>query len=139
MFEILPTCLDAIRMAQQEPVWSVEKRVTAHNICSQLEEGDTHGTVIEDVRRKARFPIHNVINLFNSNLQCYSKDPLGCLPLSFGWATDFFHRADVKQTLGVPDHINFSVLNNDVSTEFRAYGDMYGPIPTWPPLSSRSE
>jgi carboxypeptidase C (cathepsin A) len=52
LFRVLPTCLDSIQLAQQGPGWSVERRVAAQKICSVLEQGDTHGTVIEDIRRK---------------------------------------------------------------------------------------
>jgi hypothetical protein len=53
MFEILPRCLDSIRLAEQDPIWSVEKRVASLDLCWQLVLGDTHGTAIEDVRKKA--------------------------------------------------------------------------------------
>ncbi|KAJ6551941.1 Alpha/Beta hydrolase protein [Mycena capillaripes] len=65
MFKILPTCLDSIRFAQEAPEWSVKRRVAAQDICQPLEEGDTHGTVLVDIRKK-----------------CYSKDPMECLPPS---------------------------------------------------------
>ncbi|KAJ6539719.1 alpha/beta-hydrolase [Mycena capillaripes] len=110
MFKILPACLDSIQFAQQAPEWSVERRVAAQNICAELEIGDTHGTVTEDVRKK-----------------CYSKEPLGCLPPSFSWIEDFFRQPDTKHALGIPDHVNFSTLNNDVTTEFRKYGDIIQP------------
>ncbi|KAJ6615564.1 Alpha/Beta hydrolase protein [Mycena sp. CBHHK59/15] len=112
MFEILPNCLESIQMAQQGPGWSVsvEKRVAAQNICIPLEGGDTHGTVIEDVRKK-----------------CYSKDPLGCLlPLS-GWTDNFFRRSDIKDALGVPEFVNFTSISEDVYADFRDYGDTIQP------------
>jgi hypothetical protein len=54
MFKILPACLDSIQFAQQAPGWDVERRVAAQNKCELLERGDTHGTVVEDVRKKVR-------------------------------------------------------------------------------------
>ncbi|KAF8215058.1 alpha/beta-hydrolase [Mycena galopus ATCC 62051] len=118
MFQILPTCLESIRFAQQMPEWSVERHVAAQNICHKLEEGDTHGTVVEDVRKK-----------------CYSKEPMGCLPPSFGWLNDFFRKTDNKNALGIPEHVNFKALADDVTAEFEAYGDviqpsylLYGPL-----------
>ncbi|KAF7348186.1 SET domain-containing protein [Mycena sanguinolenta] len=76
--------------------------------------GDTHGTVVED---------------------CYSKEPLGCLPPSFGWISDFFTRPDNKKALGIPEHVHFRSLADNVTNEFRKYGDiiqpaylMYGPL-----------
>lgn len=56
--------------------------------------------------------------------QCYSKEPLGCLPPSVEWTTSFFSRPETKRALGVPDHVNFSALNDAVSDEFEKYGDM---------------
>ncbi|KAJ6508230.1 alpha/beta-hydrolase [Mycena sanguinolenta] len=118
MFKILPTCLESIQFAQQTPAWSVGRRVAAQDICQQLEEGDTHGTVVEDVRKK-----------------CYSKEPLGCLPPGFGWINDFFSQPDNKNALRIPEHVHFRSLADDVTNEFRKYGDiiqpaylMYGPL-----------
>ncbi|KAJ7250057.1 alpha/beta-hydrolase [Mycena haematopus] len=118
MFKILPTCLDSIRFAQQIPEWSVERRVAAQNICRKLEQGDTHGTVVEDVRKK-----------------CYSKEPMGCLPPSFDWIKDFFKQPDNKKALGIPEHVDFHTVAEDVGEEFDKYGDiiqssylMYGPL-----------
>ncbi|KAJ7245697.1 alpha/beta-hydrolase [Mycena rebaudengoi] len=118
MFEILPRCLDSIRLAEQDPIWSVEKRGASLDLCWQLVLGDTHGTAIEDVRKK-----------------CAAKDPIDCLPPAYGWTDDFFHRADIKDALGVPDHVNFSIVNMDVNVEFRAYGDpMQAPYLLYTPL-----
>ncbi|KAJ7770966.1 alpha/beta-hydrolase [Mycena maculata] len=110
MFEILPTCLDSIRFAQQASGWDVARRVAAQDTCQVLEEGDTHGTVVEDVRRK-----------------CYSKEPMGCLPPSFNWTEDFFRSAPIKDALGIPDHVNFSAVSGDVGAEFQKYGDIIQP------------
>ncbi|KAJ7181596.1 alpha/beta-hydrolase [Mycena crocata] len=118
LFEILPTCLDSIQLAQQGPEWSVERRVAAQNTCDILQEGDTHGTVTEDVRKK-----------------CYSKEPMGCLPESFFWLEHLLRRPEIKDALGVPAHVNFSLLSDEVLNEFRKYGDiiqpaylLYGPL-----------
>ncbi|KAF7364787.1 SET domain-containing protein [Mycena venus] len=53
MVEILPTRLESIQFVQQTPEWSVERRVAAQDICQKLQLGDTHDTVVEDVRKKA--------------------------------------------------------------------------------------
>ncbi|KAJ7668124.1 Alpha/Beta hydrolase protein [Mycena rosella] len=110
LFEVLPTCLDSIQLAQQGPGWSVERHVAAHRTCHPLQAGDTHGTVVEDVRKK-----------------CYSEDPLGCLPPSFGWTETFFRRDDIKDALGIPEHVNFTMLGDGVSDQFEAYGDKIQP------------
>ncbi|KAJ6551779.1 Alpha/Beta hydrolase protein [Mycena capillaripes] len=105
-FQNLPKCLDSIRLAEQGPVWNVERRAAAHDICWSLRDGDTHGTIGEDVRKK-----------------CFSEDPYGCLPPAFRWTKAFFTRDDVKDALGVPDHVNFTSLSEDVFNEFSKYGD----------------
>ncbi|KAJ7506650.1 alpha/beta-hydrolase [Mycena galericulata] len=110
LFEVLPTCLDAIRYAQQAPEWSSERRMVAQEVCHRLETGDRHGTVTEDVRKK-----------------CYSKEPYGCLPPSFEWTGSFFQRADVRDTLGIPEHVNYTALSEEVSAEFQKYGDIIQP------------
>ncbi|KAJ6587794.1 alpha/beta-hydrolase [Mycena sp. CBHHK59/15] len=110
LFAVLPACLESIQLAQQGPGWSVEKHVAAQKVCMLLENGDRHGTVIEDVRKK-----------------CYSTEPLACLPPSFGWSRNFFNRSDVRDALGIPEHVNFNILSDDVTTEFRAYGDKFQP------------
>ncbi|KAJ7461971.1 alpha/beta-hydrolase [Mycena latifolia] len=118
MFEVLPACLDGIQLAQQGPGWSVERHVAAQAICNPFRAGDTHGTVVEDIRRK-----------------CYSKDPMGCLPPQFLWTEAFFHRSDIKDALGIPEHVNFSMISMEVLSEFQKYGDLiqpayllYGPL-----------
>ncbi|KAJ7770967.1 alpha/beta-hydrolase [Mycena maculata] len=108
MFEILPVCLDSIRLAQQGPGWNVERHVAAQNICDPLERGDTHGTVVEDIRRK-----------------CYNKD--GCPSPSLGWTDEFFHRTDIKDSLGIPERIDYRIHADDVSVEFGKYGDLIQP------------
>ncbi|KAF7348179.1 SET domain-containing protein [Mycena sanguinolenta] len=117
MFKILPTCLESIQFAQQTSGWSVERHVAAQNICHKLEEGDTHGTLIADVRKK-----------------CHSKHFVDCLPV-FGWINNFFRQPDNKITLGIPEHVDFRTLADDVAEEFDKYGDiiqpaylMYGPL-----------
>ncbi|KAF7298669.1 SET domain-containing protein [Mycena indigotica] len=107
LFEVLPVCLDAIAYAQQTEEWIPERRTAAIETCGQLAMGDTHGTVVEDTRKK-----------------CYSKEPMGCLAPSFFWMEDLFHRPDVKDALGVPEHVNFKFVNEDVTREFMTYGDI---------------
>ncbi|KAJ7852714.1 alpha/beta-hydrolase [Mycena leptocephala] len=70
-----------------------------------VEYGDTHGTSGEDVRKK-----------------CPSEDP-DRLPPAFRWTKEFFMRDDVRDALGVPDHVNFTNLSQDVFNEFSKYGD----------------
>ncbi|KAF7364774.1 hypothetical protein MVEN_00347300 [Mycena venus] len=110
MFKILPNCLESIQLAQQAPGWSVERRIAAQKICRALDVGDTHGTVVEDVRKK-----------------CDAKKSSDCLPPSFGWTEAFFRRPEIKNALGIPEHMDFRTLAHDVSDEFRKYGDIIQP------------
>jgi hypothetical protein len=52
MYALLPACLDSIRLAYEAPNWSVQRHVAANELCTPLERGDTHGTVLEDIRKK---------------------------------------------------------------------------------------
>ncbi|KAJ7354087.1 alpha/beta-hydrolase [Mycena albidolilacea] len=105
MYQILPACLDSIRFAEQAPGWSVERRAAAQNICWQIRGGDTHNNTVEDVRK-----------------QCWSNDPLGCLPPGILWIQAFFGRLEVREALGVGDQ-NFTGLSQEVFAEFSKRGD----------------
>ncbi|KAJ6578012.1 alpha/beta-hydrolase [Mycena capillaripes] len=118
MYALLPACLDSIRLAYEAPKWSVQRHAAANELCAPLDRGDTHGTVLEDIRKK-----------------CYSADPMACLPASFEGTGDFFHRSDIKDALGIPTHVNFTAFNPVVSADFKKYGDiiqpaylLYGPL-----------
>ncbi|KAF7314768.1 SET domain-containing protein [Mycena kentingensis (nom. inval.)] len=106
LFEILPRCLDAIQFAQQTNVWVPERREAAWKVCEPLDSGDTHGTMVEDVRKK-----------------CYSEHSIDCLAPSFFWMQDFFRRPDVKDKLGVPAYVNFTFVSDEVYGEFHKFGD----------------
>ncbi|KAJ6493020.1 alpha/beta-hydrolase [Mycena sanguinolenta] len=106
MYQRLPNCLDSIRLAEQVPGWSVERRAAAHDMCWGLRGGDMHGTVGEDVRKKDK------------------DDPLGCLPGGFRSAQTFFNDPDVKAALGVADNLNFSMSSQEVFVEFAKCGDI---------------
>ncbi|KAK7048758.1 Alpha/Beta hydrolase protein [Favolaschia claudopus] len=108
LFQVLPTCLEAIQLAQQQS--APEPRVAAMNLCGPLVLGDRHGTVLEDVRKK-----------------CNSKDQLDCLPPSFGWVKQFFQRQDIKHSLGIPDFVDFQEIAINVNIEFSKYGDVIQP------------
>ncbi|KAJ7830296.1 alpha/beta-hydrolase [Mycena olivaceomarginata] len=106
MYQILPVCLDSIRFAEQWPGWSAERRVAAHDICWSMRDGDANnGTVGEDIRK-----------------QCFSEDPLGCLPPGMRWTETFFRRPEVKHALGVENQ-NFTMLSEEVFEEFKNHGD----------------
>ncbi|KAF7297878.1 SET domain-containing protein [Mycena chlorophos] len=113
---VVPQCLDAIAFAQQTEEWIPERHNAAYQTCTRLESGDTHGTVVEDTRKKA-------CSAFSSRF-CYSKDPMGCLPPSIFTMEEYFRRPDVKDTLGVPQHLNLSFFSEAVNQEFEKYGDL---------------
>jgi hypothetical protein len=48
---------------------------------------------------------------------------LGCLPPWFNFTNTFFHRPEIKDALGVPEHVNFTGLSDEVFAEFKKYGD----------------
>ncbi|KAF9002262.1 Alpha/Beta hydrolase protein [Cyathus striatus] len=98
-----PLCLEKIQLAYELP--TVENRFDAASYCWTHLDADTNGTVIEDVRRKC------------------DGDVYECHPF-FKWMNDFFARTDVKFKLGVPTDVNFTSLNDDIWTDFFAYGDM---------------
>jgi hypothetical protein len=128
MYQILPVCLDSIRFAEQWPGWSVERRVAAHDICWSMRDGDANnGTVGEDIRKQvcelnfAEYCVENRNSIWWV-LQCFSEDPLGCLPPGMRWTETFFRRPEVKHALGVENQ-NFTMLSEEVFEEFRNHGD----------------
>lgn len=50
LYAILPTCVEKIELAFSNP--TVENRVDAISFCNKITDGDTHGTVQEDIRLK---------------------------------------------------------------------------------------
>ncbi|KAJ7643133.1 alpha/beta-hydrolase [Mycena polygramma] len=105
LYSELPSCLESIDLAWEIP--SVDNRVRAWNVCYNLGTGDTHGTVIEDIRRT-----------------CHpDPDAPGACHPQFGWVTKMFWDPDVRAALGIPDHLPYSVLNMEVNAEFIAAGD----------------
>jgi hypothetical protein len=123
MYQILPACLDSIRFAELAPGWSVERRAAAQNICWQIRGGDTHNNTVEDVRKQvSKLSGTCVPWRISSPLQCWSNDPLGCLPPGILWIQAFFGRLEVREALGVGDQ-NFTGLSQEVFAEFSKRGD----------------
>ncbi|KAI0316871.1 Alpha/Beta hydrolase protein [Amylostereum chailletii] len=107
MYGLLPQCLESIEMALQQS--SVATRTAASDDCFKLLMGDTHGTVLEDVRKT-----------------CDTGSSIDCFP-EFGWLNDFFHTDRTKWALGVPHHLNFTPVSTDIDEEFSRYGDIFFP------------
>ncbi|KIJ29216.1 hypothetical protein M422DRAFT_37026 [Sphaerobolus stellatus SS14] len=117
LYAALPECLQSIQLAFEIP--NVENRVVATDKCfEKLNSDDTHGTVLEDIRKK-----------------CDSYPDMGdCFP-QFTWMTDTFNNASIKAELGVPDEITFLALNKKVGEEFFSAGDLIQPhYLMFPPL-----
>lgn len=53
LYASLPTCVEKIELALANS--TVENRVDALFFCNKLMLGDTHGTVVEDIRLKVSF------------------------------------------------------------------------------------
>jgi len=52
LYTILPTCLEKIEFALEFS--TPDTRRDALEFCSTIELGDTHGTILQDIRRTAR-------------------------------------------------------------------------------------
>ncbi|KAI0312924.1 alpha/beta-hydrolase [Amylostereum chailletii] len=106
LYTLLPACLEATELAFDWP--SLENRVQADTLCEVLVEGDTHGVLVEDVRR---------------NCVADGDDKIkNCFP-SFGWISDFMQDARTKEVLGIPFSSKFEVFASKVTEEFRGNGD----------------
>lgn len=123
----LGPCLEAIQTAFELP--SVAHSVTAQNIClGQLSAGDTHGILIEDIRKRVSRKTcfverYNYSVLTRKKLKCDSDDLSVCYP-EYLWADDLFNGPEGKRILRVPDGLDFAGLGNPVGEEFVAAGDM---------------
>ncbi|KAJ7256414.1 alpha/beta-hydrolase [Mycena rebaudengoi] len=107
LYAELPSCLDMIDLAFQLP--TVENRVTAWELCDHLiTSADTNGTVVEDIRRTC-IPD--------------SDAPDACHP-EFGWVVKTLSDPVVKAALGVPDHLAYKAINDEVYAMFVAAGDI---------------
>lgn len=103
LYQILPSCLEEIQLAYENP--TIENGKAALATCGPLSIGDTHGKVIEDVRKT-----------------CYGNS-IECVP-QFAWATDFFNSSITRLELGVPEHVHFEPVNHNVTNEFANGGDL---------------
>ncbi|PBK87045.1 alpha/beta-hydrolase [Armillaria gallica] len=104
---VLPFCLESIEMSMKSP--TLENKRALMKLCEAI-EGDAHGRVIEDVRRV-----------------CLPTDPgnlLSCHP-EFAWTTMVFNNSTTKALLGVPDYVNYTLLSDDVHSDFEANADIW--------------
>ncbi|KAK0459272.1 alpha/beta-hydrolase [Desarmillaria tabescens] len=100
---VLPSCLESIEMSMLSP--TLDNKLASLKVCIAIKEGDTHGRVIEDVRRVVHDP-----------LSCHSE---------FTWATKFFNSSTTKALLGVPDYVNYTSFSGDVSNDFIGNADIW--------------
>ncbi|KAJ6597106.1 alpha/beta-hydrolase [Mycena vulgaris] len=113
MYAELPACLDLIELSLQDPGFSDSAnsaRRAARQACMHIQwDGDTHGVLVEDLRRT-----------------CNKADTLGCFPL-FKWLERYFRDPTTVRALGIPDVVNFTTLSGPVDKVFSATGDMMIP------------
>ncbi|KAI0062587.1 alpha/beta-hydrolase [Artomyces pyxidatus] len=108
LYAVLPECLEAIQLAYDYP--SRENHKKAFALCFKMEAGDTHGTLVEDTRRKCNM----------------TNDVASCFPV-FDHMKKYFNDPATKAALGVPAHLNYTPLNMDVNKEFEDFGDIFHP------------
>ncbi|KAJ7272005.1 Alpha/Beta hydrolase protein [Mycena haematopus] len=108
----LPDCLDLIEMSLQDTGFSDSAnaaRIAAREACSYIAwGGDTHGVMVEDVRKT-----------------CYNQS-LDCFPL-FAWIERYMHDPRVSHALGIPFFVNYTALSDAVYEAFSVTGDQMLP------------
>lgn len=120
----LGPCVEAIELAFELP--SVTNSVTAQNIClGQLSSGSTNGILIEDIRKRVSPSLIDYyrMDLYSRRPKCDSDDLSVCYP-EYLWANDLFNGPQGKRIFRVPEGVEFAGLENPVSGEFVAAGDM---------------
>ncbi|KAJ7709684.1 Alpha/Beta hydrolase protein [Mycena rosella] len=109
MYAKLPACLDLIELSLQDAGLSERAssaRRAAREACLYIAwGGDTHGVMVEDVRRR-----------------CDEEDTMECFPL-FKWLEQYFRDPVTTRALGIPPFINFTALSGPVDEAFAATGD----------------
>ncbi|KAI0056305.1 alpha/beta-hydrolase [Artomyces pyxidatus] len=107
LYSALSACLESIALAYED--LTVESRDAIMHLCYQtLDRGDTHDTLIEDVRPKCNM----------------TEDVASCYP-EFDWLRAFFNNPTTKDELGVPSHVGY--MSEDVYNDFVAVGDRIHP------------
>ncbi|KAJ7286061.1 alpha/beta-hydrolase [Mycena rebaudengoi] len=115
MYALLPECLEGITLSLQDQTFSESAnraRRAARAPCDHIAwGGDTHGVLVEDVRRV-----------------CHTDDPesLECFS-HFAWLERYFHDPVTERALGIPHFVNYTVLNFAVDEAFSATGDRLLP------------
>ncbi|KAJ7087821.1 Alpha/Beta hydrolase protein [Mycena epipterygia] len=113
MYAKLPECLDLTELSLQDVGFSESAnsaRRTAREACWYIAwGGDTHGVVVEDVRRT-----------------CNEEDSLKCFPY-FEWIERYMSDPATTRALGIPAFVNFTPLSDAVSQAFESTGDVMLP------------
>ncbi|KAI0061082.1 alpha/beta-hydrolase [Artomyces pyxidatus] len=114
MYAVLPACLETLQLAHDYP--STENNKKAFDLCFETMEGaDTHGTLIEDVRRKSRLSEHC--------RKCEMTDGIAtCFP-EIQWISNYFNSPATKAALGI-SHLNFTSMSAVVNQGFVDSGDI---------------
>lgn len=114
LYGYLPQCLESIQFAFENP--SAANRISSLETCSILFTGDTHGRMVENVKKKC-----------DGTLE-------GCAPI-LKLAADFMNVPDTKRTLGALEEIQYQSVNLNVTIEFMSTGDLAGqPYLLYEPL-----
>lgn len=114
LYTSLPACLESIQFAYENP--TVANRFSAITTCSVLTVGDTHGHMIENVKKTC-----------NGTLE-------DCAP-RVGHAVNFLNIPTTKDTLGVPQERSYTTVNLNVTEKFFYAGDPVGqPYLLYEPL-----
>ncbi|KAJ7156963.1 alpha/beta-hydrolase [Mycena crocata] len=113
MYAKLPECLDLVELSLQYTGLgeaASNARRAARETCNYIAwSGDTHGVVVEDVRRT-----------------CREEDSLDCFPY-FSWLEWYLRDPATARALGIPSFVNYTALNFAVDEAFSATGDVIIP------------
>ncbi|KAI0343369.1 alpha/beta-hydrolase [Trametopsis cervina] len=115
LYERLPFCLDAIQLVYEDPS-ILDHRVRANTICQTTQLQKLEGRSYDNV-----------------NLRCNGTLD-DCLPQGV-WLSQFINTPKIKQTLGVPAGLGYSLVNQSVHKAFIDAGDIVQPAHwMYPPL-----
>ncbi|KAF7797264.1 hypothetical protein EIP86_008458 [Pleurotus ostreatoroseus] len=103
-FERLPSCLEAIQVAYEQPT-RANKKIVMHE-CQK--------TAVEDLNNRS---------YENVRWRCAGRNFEDCVPEA-AWAASFFNDTKIKAALGVPGYLNFSAANMEVFEAFKDEGDL---------------
>ncbi|KZO96865.1 alpha/beta-hydrolase [Calocera viscosa TUFC12733] len=102
-YELLPGCLDAVSYGLSNSTAS--NREQALDTCMPLLTGDTHGWDLQDLRH-----------------YCGNSTLFSCYP-ELIWIEEFLNKTRTREELGIPDHVAYRTVREQVTIEFHQNGD----------------